>query len=87
MNITAKFQIYCPYGLWGVDFLNIFRKFSILVAMTTNEIVGLGQKLCLVVVHSKNISEFFLPKYLQWDSNKCQFSFFPLQGNENFKLP
>ena len=61
MNITAKFQLYCPYGLWGVDFLNIFRKFSI----TTNETVGFGQKLCLVEDHSINISEICLPKYLQ----------------------
>ena len=40
MNSTAKVQLYHPYDLWGVDFLNIFRKISISIAMTTNEIVG-----------------------------------------------
>ena len=32
MNISAKFQFYPPYGLWGDDFLIFFHKFSISVA-------------------------------------------------------
>ena len=56
--------------------------------MTTKEIVGFGQKIIgLIENHSTNISDFILAKYLQEDSNKCQFSFFPLQVNGNFKLP
>ena len=34
MNISAKFQLYRPYSFCGVDFLNNFRKFKLLVAMT-----------------------------------------------------
>ena len=45
MNITAKFHLYPPYGLWGVDFFYIFLKFSISIAKTTNDIVEFGQKL------------------------------------------
>ena len=38
----------------------------------------------LVEDYSKHISEKLLQKYLQRDSNKCQFSFFTLQVNGNF---
>ena len=40
MNISAKFQLYRPYSFSEVFFKNIF---SLSVAMTTNEIVGLRQ--------------------------------------------
>ena len=38
MNISAKFQLHLPYGFWVDDFSKIFRKFSLLVAMATNQI-------------------------------------------------
>ena len=44
MNITTKFQLYPPYGFWGDDFLLFFRKFSISVAMATNQIKRFGQR-------------------------------------------
>ena len=40
MNISKKFQL---YSFWGVDYLFIFSKFSLLVAMTTNQIARFGQ--------------------------------------------
>ena len=45
MNVSAKFQFHHPYSFRGVDFLNSFLKFNLLVAMTTKEIEGFGQKL------------------------------------------
>ena len=38
MNILAKFQLYPSYGIWEDDFGTCFRKFSISVAMATNQI-------------------------------------------------
>ena len=78
MNNSEMFQLYPQYSFWGTDFWIVFCKFSLLVAMTTNQIDRFGQKVCLVEDHSTNISEKLLSKYLQWDSNKCQFSFFAL---------
>ena len=43
MNISAKFQLHPPYGFWGDDFLIFFRKFSLSVAMATNQIQQFGQ--------------------------------------------
>ena len=43
MNISAKFQIYPPYGFWGDDFLIFFHKFSLSVAMATNQSLQFGQ--------------------------------------------
>ena len=37
MNMYAKFQLHPPYGFWE-DFLIIFKKFSLYVAMATNQI-------------------------------------------------
>ena len=37
-NIAAKFQFHPLYGIWGEDFLIIFREFILLVAMATNRI-------------------------------------------------
>ena len=87
MNITAKFQLHPPYGFWGDDFVYFLRKFSLSVAMATNQIQRFGQN----YVFGRGLLDkhlwFFWPKYLQRDSNKCQFSFLPLQINGNFKLP
>ena len=44
MNNSAKFQLYPPYGFSGVDFLIFFRKFSLFVAMDTNQIERFGLK-------------------------------------------
>ena len=38
MNNSAKFQLHLPYGFWEDDFSKFFRKFSLSVAMTTNQI-------------------------------------------------
>ena len=38
MNMYAKFQLHPPYGFWGEDFLIFFRKFTLYVAMATNQI-------------------------------------------------
>ena len=46
MNIFAKFQVHSPYGFWEEDFWIFFfefRKFSLSVAMTTNQKQRLGQ--------------------------------------------
>ena len=38
MNVSAKFQLYLLFGFCGDDFLILFCKFNILVAMATNQI-------------------------------------------------
>ena len=38
MNTYAKFQLNSPYGFWGEEFWIIFRKFTLYVAMATNQI-------------------------------------------------
>ena len=43
INMYAKFQVHPPYGFWGEDFLIIFRKFTLYVAMSTNQIQWFGQ--------------------------------------------
>ena len=43
MNISTKFQLHSPYGFWGEDFWIFFCKFSVLVAMATNQIQRFGQ--------------------------------------------
>ena len=43
MNMYDKFKLHSPYGFWGEDFLIIFRKFSLNVAMATNQIQRSGQ--------------------------------------------
>ena len=78
-NNSAKFQLYPPNSFWGVDFWIFFLKFCLFVAMVTNQIKKLQQKkVCFVEDHLRNISVKLLSKYLQWDSSKCQFSFFPI---------
>ena len=69
-----------PLWLLRRRFLNFFFcKFSISVAMETNQKSEIWTKfIWLVEDHSRNISVKLLSKYLQWDSNKCQFSFFPI---------
>ena len=44
MNISAKFQLYPPYGFWVDDFFYFFLKFSLLVAMAINQVQRFGQK-------------------------------------------
>ena len=43
MNMYAKFQLHPPYGFWEEDFWIIFRKFTLYVAMATNQIHQFGQ--------------------------------------------
>ena len=42
MNMYAKFQLHPPYGFWEEDILIIFRKFTLYVAMATNQIQWFG---------------------------------------------
>ena len=76
-NNSAKFQLYPPNSFWGVYFLIYFRKFTLFVDMVTNQILRFWTKFVWIVEdYSRNIS-VKMSKYLQWDSSKCQFSFFP----------
>ena len=43
MNMYAKFQLHPHYSFWGEDFLIIFQKFTLYVAMATNQIQQFGQ--------------------------------------------
>ena len=43
INMYAKFQPHPPYGFWGEDFWIFFRKFTLYVAMATNQIQRFGQ--------------------------------------------
>ena len=43
MNMCAKFQLHLPYGFWGEEFLIISRKFTLYVAMATNQSQRFGQ--------------------------------------------
>ena len=52
--------------------------------MGTNQIKRLQQKGMFGVDYLRNISVKVLSKYLQWDSNKCQFSFFPIISQPEF---
>ena len=38
MDMAAKFQLHPPYGFRGYDALIFFHKFSLSVAMATNQI-------------------------------------------------
>ena len=68
INISATFPLYPPYGF----FLIFLLKFSLSIAMATNQIQRFGQKrICLVEDNSRNISVKLLSKYLQQHSNKC----------------
>ena len=42
-NMYAKFQLHSPYGFWGEDFWIFFQKFTLYVAMATNQIQQFGQ--------------------------------------------
>ena len=43
MNMYVKFQLHPPYGFWGEAFWIFFRKFTLYVAMATNQIQRFGQ--------------------------------------------
>ena len=43
MNMYAKFQLHPPYVFWGEDFWIFFRKFTLYVAIETNQIQQFGQ--------------------------------------------
>ena len=64
-----------------------FRKFRLSVAMATNQIQRSGQNDMFGRGLLKEHFCIYLSKYLQWDCNKCPFSFSPLQVNGNCKLP
>ena len=42
MNIFTKLKVSRPYGFWGDDFLKFIHKFSLSVAMATNQIQRFG---------------------------------------------
>ena len=83
MNIPAKFQLHPPYGFWGDDFLYLFTNLAIQLPWQPIKFTGLDK----TDMFGRGLlkEHFFvkpLSKYLQWDSNKCQFSLFPLQVME-----
>ena len=43
MNMYAKFQLRPLYDFWGEDFWIFFRKFTLYIAMATNQIQRFGQ--------------------------------------------
>ena len=43
MNMYAKLQLHPPYSFWEEDFWIFFRKFTLYVAMATNQIQRFGQ--------------------------------------------
>ena len=43
MNMYAMFQFHPPYGFWGEDFWIFFWKFTLYVAMATNQNQRFGQ--------------------------------------------
>ena len=43
MNMYAKLQLHPPYSFWKEDFWIFFRKFTLYVAMATNQIQRFGQ--------------------------------------------
>ena len=53
INICVKFQLY-PLIASEKIFDFFFRKFSLSVAMATNQIQRFGQKLCLVEDYTRN---------------------------------
>ena len=63
MNISAKFQLFPLMASEEMIFEYFFRKFSLSVAMATNQIQRLGQN--SYVSYSRNISVKLLSKYLQ----------------------
>ena len=65
MNMYAKFQPYPPFGFWGEDFLIILRKFTLYVAMATNQIQRFGQNSYESENYSRNVSVEKNSKYLQ----------------------
>ena len=88
MNVSTKFQLHPLYGFKGEDFWIFFFKFSLLVAMATNQIHRFGQNSFIFVEnYSINIFVKLLSKYLQCDTNKGLLSLFPLKVYGNFKLP
>ena len=46
INISAKVQLYPPYGFWGDDFWIFFLEFRLSVALATNQIQSFGQNMC-----------------------------------------
>ena len=80
MNISAKFQLHLPYGVWEDDFSKYFRKFSLSVAMATIKFSSLDKinRVSRGLLKEHRNSVTLLSKYLQRDSNEWQVSFFPL---------
>ena len=78
MNIYAKFQLQPPLRLLRRRFLNIF--FENLSFYGNQSKSAIWTKFIrLVEDYSRNISvKTSCQKYLQLDSSKCQFSFFPI---------
>ena len=77
MNISAKFQLHPPYGFCGDGFFPSQVKPFGCHGNQSNSAVC-TKNIHLVEDYLINICEKLLPKYLPRDSNRCQFSFFPL---------
>ena len=56
MNMHAKFQLHPPYNFWGEDFGLFFWKFTLYVAMATNQIHMVGRELLKKHFCKKNLN-------------------------------
>ena len=86
MNNSAKLKLYSPYGFWGVTVSICFGEFRLSVCHDNQSNWEVWTKMvCLVENHSRKNFVKRLSKYLQWDSNKCQFFLTPTcHGNQSF---
>ena len=76
MNMYAKLQLHPPYGFWGEDFLIFFRKFTLYVAMATNQIQRFGQNSYLAqeIANWHFLSVEALPSSKFWKSENDPIS-------------
>ena len=61
-NISAKFQLHPPYGFWGDDFLILFHKFSLSVAMATIKFSSLDK---IHMIHRGLLKEHFCKTFVK----------------------
>ena len=89
MNISANIQLYLPYGIWRVEYVfeYVVLKFSLSIAMATNQIQSLNKNDMFIRGLLKGHLCTMFTKYLQWHSNKGQFPFPHYKLIETFKLP
>ena len=73
---SVRFQLYPPNSFWGVDFIIFFTNFAFSLPWWPTKLRGYNKKDMFCTGPLKE--HFCKTKYLQWDSSKCQFSFFAI---------